>query len=81
MTANFIISENCADGYFTLKHRESMQSSALNMPSAQCYAKTRVFSPSSGCKLVEISRNYNNSYRRETGATNNPADCLITDYS
>lgn len=79
MTADFTISENCADGYFTLKHRGSRQSSALNMPSAQCYAKTRVFSPSSCCKLVEIARSYNNSYRRETGRSKNPADCpLIT---
>lgn len=43
MTADLTISENCADGYFTLKHGESMKSSALNMSSAQCYAKTRFF--------------------------------------
>lgn len=56
-----------------------MQSSAVNMPSSQCCAKTRFFSPPSGCKLVEISRNYYNSYRREAGGTNDPADCpLIT---
>lgn len=49
------------------------------MPSAQCYAKTRVFSPSSRCKLVEIARNYNNSYRRQAGRSKNPVDCpLIT---
>lgn len=40
---SLFISPSCVDGCFTLEHRESTQSSALNMPSAWCYAKTSSF--------------------------------------